>query len=199
MNPSPAAPVTEPSPAPLHQRAPATVYEMRTPGADAARDEAIALAQDHLRWLSMRGLPVPARADIPALFGDPQAESAGLFEDGLLLPCMIPQPAPDLEWGQGPCRFLGCIHTLPDRHDDTVQPITRWASGLLGRAKGIRRAVTDHRRPGDGASPVRPGSPGRQCPDRRRVRGGRMSQRGPPTPPIRLPHRSPLPIRTVDV
>lgn len=131
MNTSPAVPVTEPSPAPLHERAPATVYVMRTPGADAERDEAVALAQDHQRWLTMRSLPIPARADIPALFRDPQAESAGLFEDELLLPCVIPQPAPDLEWGQGPCRFL-----LPDRPDDTVHLMTQWAPDSLD----VRRA-----------------------------------------------------------
>lgn len=133
MNTSPAAPVTEPSAAPLHERAPATVYEMRTLGTDAERDEAVALVQDRQRWLTMRGLPIPARADIQALFRDPSAQPAGLFEDGLLLACMIPQRAPDLGGAQGPCLFLGCVHTLPDRSDDTVQLITLWASDFAAR------------------------------------------------------------------
>ncbi|MFG2593914.1 hypothetical protein [Streptomyces sp. NPDC048438] len=133
MNTSPAAPITVPSPAPPHERAPATVYEMRTLGTDAERDEAVALVQDRQRWLTMRGLPIPARADIPALFRDSQAQPAGLFEDGLLLACMIPQRTPDLGWGQGPCLFLSCVHTLPDRSDDTIRLITLWASDFAAR------------------------------------------------------------------
>ncbi|MBT2527806.1 hypothetical protein J7E91_20865 [Streptomyces sp. ISL-99] len=109
------------------------MYEMRTLGTDAERDEAAALVEDRQHWLTMRGLPIPARVDIPALFRDPQAKPAGLFEDGLLLACMIPQRAPDLGWGQGPCLFLGCVHTLPDRSDDTVQLITLWASDFAAR------------------------------------------------------------------
>ncbi|MEK8146382.1 hypothetical protein NKH18_49250 [Streptomyces sp. M10(2022)] len=106
---------------------------MRTLGTDAERDEAVALVQDRQRWLTMRGLSVPARADIPALFRDSQAHPAGLFEDGLLLACMIPQRTPDLGWGQGPFLFLSCVHTLPDRSDDTVQLITLWASDFAAR------------------------------------------------------------------
>lgn len=135
MNTSPASLATEPSPAPLHQRTPElpAVYAMRTLCTDAERDEAAALVQDRQRWLTMRGLPVPARADISALYRDPQAKPAGLFEDGLLLACMIPQRAPGLGWGEGPCLFLGCVHTLPDRSDDTVRLITLWASDFAAR------------------------------------------------------------------
>ncbi|MEN8654349.1 hypothetical protein ABCR94_28075 [Streptomyces sp. 21So2-11] len=106
---------------------------MRTLGTDAERDEAAALIQDRQRWLTMRGLPIPARADIPALFRDPQAKPAGLFEAGQLLACLIPQCAPDLGWGDGPCLFLSCVHTLPDRPDDTAQLITLWASDFAAR------------------------------------------------------------------
>ncbi|MEW1687530.1 hypothetical protein ACIQOF_26730 [Streptomyces sp. NPDC091265] len=106
---------------------------MRTLTTDAERDEAAALVQDRQRWLTMRGLPVSARADVPALFRDLQAKPAGLFEDGLLLACMIPQRAPDLGWGQGPCLFLSCIHTLPDRSNDTIRLITLWASNFAAR------------------------------------------------------------------
>ena len=135
MNTSHGAPVTEPSPAFLHQHTPElpAVYEMRTLGTDAERDEAVALVQDRQRWLTMRGLPVPARADVPALFRNLQAKPAGLFDDGLLLACLIPQRAPDLGWGQGPCLFLSCVHTLPDRSDDTIQLITLWASDFAAR------------------------------------------------------------------
>jgi hypothetical protein len=135
VNTSPAPVATEQSPAPLHQRAPAlpAVYEMRTLCTDAERDEAAALVQDRQRWLTMRGLPVPARADFSALFRAPQAKPAGLFEDGLLLACMIPQRDPALGWGEGPCLFLGCVHTLPDRSDDTVRLITLWASDFAAR------------------------------------------------------------------
>jgi hypothetical protein len=141
---------TAPSPVPLHQRAPAAVYEMRTLATDAERDEAAALVQDRQRWLTMRGLPIPARANAPALFRDPQAQPAALFEDGLLLACMIPQRSPDLGWGQGPCLFLDCVHTLPDRSDDTVQLITLWASDFaarldlpLARAEALARHPLD--------------------------------------------------------
>ncbi|KUN38762.1 hypothetical protein [Streptomyces olivochromogenes] len=109
------------------------MYEMRTLRTDAEREEAAALVQDRQRWLTMRSLPVPARADIPDLFRDPQAQPAGLFEDGKLLACMIPQPDPDLGWGQGPCLFLGCVHTLPDHPDDITRLITLWASDFAAR------------------------------------------------------------------
>ncbi|WP_326740474.1 hypothetical protein [Streptomyces sp. NBC_01022] len=106
---------------------------MRTLCTDAERDAAAALVQDRQRWLTMRGLPVPARADVPPLFRNPQAKPAGLYEDGLLLACMIPQHVSGLGWGQGPCLFLSCVHTLPDRSDDIIQLITLWASDFAAR------------------------------------------------------------------
>lgn len=135
MNTSPVPTAAGQSPAPLHQRpAPLPpVYEMRSLRTDAERAEAAALGQDRQRWLTLRGLPVPARADIPALFRDPQAEPAGLFEDGLLLACMILQREPDLGWGEGPCLFLGHVHTLLDRSDDMIRLITLWASDFAAR------------------------------------------------------------------
>ncbi|MEU9059068.1 hypothetical protein AB0D13_09385 [Streptomyces sp. NPDC048430] len=157
MSTSPAAaPSTETSPAPPHQPVAATVYEMRTLGTDAERDEAAALVQDRQRWLTMRGLPVPARADSPALYRDPQARPAGLFEDGLLLACMIPQLAPDIGWGEGPCLFLGGVHTLPDRSDNTVRLITLWASDFAARLDvPLVRAEALARRPLD-IDPITP-------------------------------------------
>ncbi|ALO97290.1 hypothetical protein [Streptomyces sp. NPDC001508] len=109
------------------------VYEVRSLRTDAEREEAAALVQDRQRWLTLRGLPVPARADVPALFRDPQTRPAGLFEDGKLLACMIPQRDPDLGWGEGACLFLGCFHTLPDQPDDITRLITLWASDFAAR------------------------------------------------------------------
>ncbi|WP_313960203.1 hypothetical protein [Streptomyces sp. CFMR 7] len=106
---------------------------MRNLSTDAERDEAVALVQDRQRWLSQRGLPLTARADVPALFRDPQAAPAGLFEDGLLLACMIPQRSPALGWGRGPCLFLDCLHTLPDQLEDSLRLITLWASDFATR------------------------------------------------------------------
>ncbi|ELS55780.1 hypothetical protein [Streptomyces viridochromogenes] len=135
MNASPGPTTVEPSPAPVHQRPAASppVYEMRSLRTDAERAEAAALVQDRQRWLTLRGLPVPARADVPTLFRDPKAEPAGLIEDGLLLACMILQREPDLGWGEGPCLFLGHVHTLPHRSDDTTRLITLWASDFAAR------------------------------------------------------------------
>ena len=135
MNASPVPTAVVPAPAPVHQRPGALppVYEVRSLRTDAERAEAAALVQDRQRWLTLRGLPVPARADVPTLFRDPQAEPAGLFEDGLLLACMILQREPDLGWGAGPCLFLGHVHTLPDRSDDTTRLITLWASDFAAR------------------------------------------------------------------
>ncbi len=116
------------APAPL-----AAIYEVRSLRTDAEREEAAALVQDRQRWLTMRGLPVPARADIPALFRDPQTRPAGLFEDGKLLACMIPDRDPVLGWGKGPCLVLGCVHTLPEQSDDITRLITLWASDFAAR------------------------------------------------------------------
>ncbi|MFF8855768.1 hypothetical protein [Streptomyces althioticus] len=116
------------APAPL-----AAVYEVRTLRTDAEREEAAALVQDRQRWLTLRGLPVPAQADVPALFRAPQTKPAGLFEDGKLLACMIPEHDPGLSWGEGPCLFLGCVHTLPDQPDDITRLIALWASDVAAR------------------------------------------------------------------
>ncbi|MFD5258331.1 hypothetical protein ACFWM5_36645 [Streptomyces bobili] len=106
---------------------------MRTLRTDAERAEAAALVQDRQRWLSLRGLPVPAQADVPALFRDPQTKSAGLFEDGKLLACMVPARDPGLSWGEGPCLRLGRVHTLPGQSDDITRLLTLWASDLAAR------------------------------------------------------------------
>ncbi|MEU8649762.1 hypothetical protein [Streptomyces sp. NPDC048737] len=109
------------------------MYEMRTLRTDAEREEAAALVQDRQRQLAMRGLPVPAQTDVPAHFRNPQTKPAGLFEDGKLLACLIPQRDPGLGWGEGPCLFLGCVHTLPDEPDDIMRLITLWASDFAAR------------------------------------------------------------------
>ncbi|MFE9974023.1 hypothetical protein ACFYRD_25515 [Streptomyces hirsutus] len=116
------------APAPL-----VAAYEVRTLRTDAEREEAAALVQDRQRWLTLRGLPVPARADLPALFRAQQAKPAGLFEDGKLLACFIPELVPGLSWGEGACLHLGCVHTLPDQPDDITRLITLWASDFAAR------------------------------------------------------------------
>ncbi|MER7194833.1 hypothetical protein [Streptomyces flaveolus] len=108
-------------------------YEVRTLRTDAEREEAAALVVDRQRWLVARGLPVPARAAIPALFRDPKSQPAGLYECGDLLACMIPQRDPGLRWGQGPCLFLDCVHTLPGQPNDIIRLITLWASDFAAR------------------------------------------------------------------
>ncbi|WP_241990015.1 MULTISPECIES: hypothetical protein [unclassified Streptomyces] len=106
---------------------------MHTLSTDAERAEAVALVQDRQRQLSVGGLPKPARADIPALFRDPQSVLAGLFEEGVLLACMIRQRTSRHGWDEGPCLFLSCFHTLPGHGDNAVQLITLWTSGFATR------------------------------------------------------------------
>ncbi|MEV0692215.1 hypothetical protein [Streptomyces sp. NPDC050388] len=113
-----------------------SAYQMRSLGTAAERTEAAALAEERQRWLTLRGLPVPARADVPALFRHTQRELAGLFEDDVLIACMILQREPDLGWGadgSGPCLFLGHVHTLPGRSDDAIRLVTLWASDYAAR------------------------------------------------------------------
>ncbi len=135
---SPAAPF---APAPS-----AAVYEVRTLRTDAEREEAAALVQDSQRWLTLHGLPVPGQADIPGLLRDPKTKPAGLFEDGRLLACLIPERDPGLSWGEGPCLFLGYVHTLPDESDDITRLITLWASDFAARLglPHVRAEVTTH-------------------------------------------------------
>ncbi|MEU3159068.1 hypothetical protein ACPCAJ_34005 [Streptomyces griseoincarnatus] len=76
---------------------------------------------------------MPAQTDVPALFRDPQTKSAALFEDGKLLACMVPERDPGLSWGEGPCLFLGRVHTLPDQSDDITRLMTLWASDFAAR------------------------------------------------------------------
>ena len=117
-----------PAPAP-----PAAAYAVRGLRTEAEREEAAALVQDRQRWLTLRSLPVPAQADIAALFRDPQTKPAGLFDDRKLLACMMPERDPSLSWGEGPCLHLGCVHTLPDQPDDLTRLITLWASDFAAR------------------------------------------------------------------
>ncbi|TQK99089.1 hypothetical protein FB563_4144 [Streptomyces puniciscabiei] len=134
MSRPPTHPVREERPTASFAPAPlAAVYEVRSLRADAEREEAAALVQDRQRWLTMRGLPVPAQADVPALFRDPQTRPAGLFEDGKLLACMVPERDPGVGWGEGPCLYLNSVHTLPDQSDDITRLITLWASDFAAR------------------------------------------------------------------
>ncbi|MGW2685678.1 hypothetical protein ACWC6I_21305 [Streptomyces sp. NPDC001414] len=121
------------APVPFTQTPPAAIYTMRTLGTAAEREEAAALVQDRERWLTLHGLPILARTDIPALFRAVRTASAGPFEDGRLLACLIPEHNPDLGWGQGPCLVLRSVHTLPGQSDDVTRLITLWASDLAAR------------------------------------------------------------------
>lgn len=131
--PTPLACEEPPAATSFASKYPGAVYAVRTLCTDAERAEAAALVQDRQRWLTLRGLPVPAQADVPALFRDPQTNSAGLFEDGKLLACMVPAQDPGLSWGEGPCLRLGRVHTLPGQPDDITRLITLWASDLAAR------------------------------------------------------------------
>ncbi|NEA46025.1 hypothetical protein [Streptomyces sp. SID10815] len=106
---------------------------MRTLRTEAEREEAAVLVQDRQRWLAKRDLPVPARADVPALFRDPQTRPTGLSEDGRLPACLIPERDPSLGRGKGPCLVLSGVHTLPDQTDDATRLITLWASDFAAR------------------------------------------------------------------
>ncbi|MBW1597208.1 hypothetical protein [Streptomyces sp. JJ38] len=114
-----------------------SAYEMRPLATDAERAEAAALVEDRLGWLAHRGLPVPCRGDVPALYRDDQAESVGLFEDGVLLSCLLLDRHPDLgHWGTegiGRSLLLSHTHTLPGRSDNVVWLVTLWASDYAAR------------------------------------------------------------------
>ncbi|GAA5210636.1 hypothetical protein [Streptomyces thinghirensis] len=131
--PTPLANEEAPASTSFAAKYPGAVYAVRRLRTDAERAEAAALAQDRQRWLTLRGLPVPAQADVPALFRDPHTTSAGLFEDGKLLACMVPARDPGLSWGEGPCLRLGHVHTLPEQPDDITRLITLWASDFAAR------------------------------------------------------------------
>ncbi|MFK0120136.1 hypothetical protein [Streptomyces sp. NPDC090994] len=117
----------------------AAPYEMRLLLTDAERTEAGALVEDRLRWLTLRGLPVPMRPDIPDVYREASSacrKTAGLFEDDVLLACLILDSDPALgHWGRdgGPSLFLGHVHTLPAHPDDAVRLITLWASDHAAR------------------------------------------------------------------
>ncbi|MDX3367428.1 hypothetical protein PV387_15515 [Streptomyces sp. ME02-6987-2C] len=133
MHPTRTARDELPVTAPFTLASQAAVYEVRTLRTDADRAEAAALVQDRQRWLDQHGLRLTCPTDVPALFRNPQTRSAGLFEDGKLLACMIPERSPRLSWGEGPCLYLGHVHTLPDQPDDITRLITLWASDLAAR------------------------------------------------------------------
>ncbi|MER5440809.1 hypothetical protein [Streptomyces sp. NPDC002790] len=120
-------------PVPFTPARASAIYTMRTLETAAERDEAAALVQDRQNWLVLHSLPAPAGADIPAQFRTAQTRSAGLFEDGRMLACLIPEQSPDLAWGQGPCLFLRSLYTLPGHPDDVTRLITLWASDFAAR------------------------------------------------------------------
>ncbi|MER8119032.1 hypothetical protein [Streptomyces sp. NPDC094031] len=133
LPPTPMAREDQPSAAACAPVPSAAGYEIRTLRTQAECEEAAALVQNRQRWLTMRRLPVPARADVPARFRDPQARPVGMYDDGNLLACMFLQLDPDLGWGTGRCLFLHCLHTLPGQNDNITRLITLWASGYAAQ------------------------------------------------------------------
>lgn len=130
---------------------------MRTPGTEAERDEAVALVQDRQRWLTMHGLPVSARPDVPALFRAPQTEPAGLFEDGLLLACMITQWASELLGAaKGICRAV-TDRRRPGRRCVTGSP--RIAMPAAPRPSSCSRGSHDPAGPAHSTDPTHPPIP----------------------------------------
>lgn len=153
MRPTPTARHLRPAAASPSPASPAVVYEVRTVHTDAERAEAAALVQDRQRWLDLRGLRLTSPTDVPALFRTPQTTrpAAGLFEDVKLLACMIPERSPSLGWGEGPCLYLDCLHTLPDHPDDITRLITLWASDFAARlGLPLVRTETPARHPFNG-------------------------------------------------
>ncbi|MEV7157107.1 hypothetical protein AB0N77_21160 [Streptomyces misionensis] len=114
-------------------------YEVRVLGTDSARAEASALVENRLRWLARRGRPVPSAADAAAPFRDPHyGKAIGLFEDDVLLGCLILNQSPDLtRWGlasTGHNSFLiRHLYTRPDHAGAIVLVLTLWASDYAAR------------------------------------------------------------------
>ncbi|WP_037620079.1 hypothetical protein [Streptomyces aureus] len=129
---------------------------MRSLRTDAERAEAVALVEDRLGWLTRHGLPKPAGADIPELFWSKELRTVGLFEDGLLLACMIL----GLEAGSGregsaetgSRLLLHHVYTLPEHPDDIVRLITLWSSDYAARLDrpGVRAETYAPREPNTG-------------------------------------------------
>ncbi|MBT2412070.1 hypothetical protein J7I94_16085 [Streptomyces sp. ISL-12] len=152
------------TPSPDGRTAPvAAPYDVRLLLTDAERTEAGALVEDRLRWLGLRGLPLPVRSGGPELDRQTRrapGEAAGLFEDDVLLACLILDPEPDLApWGRagsGPSLFLSRVHTLPAYPVDVLCLITLWASDHAARL-GLPcvRAEAPVRRD-LGSDPIRP-------------------------------------------
>ncbi|CAL9412598.1 hypothetical protein [Streptomyces sp. enrichment culture] len=127
----------------------AAPYEMRLLRTDAERAEAGTLVEDRLRWLTLRGLPVPMRQDVPDLYrktGGAQHETAGLFDDGILLACLLLDSRPGLgHWGRdgdSPSLFLRHVHTRPAHPDDILRLLTLWASAHAA-CLGLPRVRTE--------------------------------------------------------
>ncbi|MGW3974640.1 hypothetical protein ACWEFD_35845 [Streptomyces ardesiacus] len=133
MHPTRTAGDGHPANSPFTSKSPAAVYEMRPLRTDAERAEAVALVQDRQRWLDQRGLQLTSPTDVSVVFHNRQSRLAGLFGDGKLLACMIPERSPRLRWGEDAYLYLGYVHTLPGQSDDITRLITLWASDLAAR------------------------------------------------------------------
>ncbi|MGW0883257.1 hypothetical protein [Streptomyces sp. NPDC002671] len=116
---------------------PYAAYQMCPLRTSAEHAEAAALVVDRLDWLTRKGLPVPSRVDVPALFRDVRTESVGLFEDGVLVCCLILDLDPNLRhWGitDASSVFLRHVYTLPGLAGISVaRVLTLWASDVAAR------------------------------------------------------------------
>ncbi|MGW1006476.1 hypothetical protein [Streptomyces sp. NPDC002520] len=114
------------------------VYEMRLLRTDAERDEAAALVTDRLNWLARKHLTVPGGQGVPKFFRDAQNLPLGLFDDGVLICCLILNREPDLRhWGtagDGPTLSLRHVYTLPGHAGIGIaRRLTLWASDYAVR------------------------------------------------------------------
>ncbi|MGW2695667.1 hypothetical protein [Streptomyces sp. NPDC001296] len=112
-------------------------YEIRLLRTDAERDEAAALVTDRLDWLARRYQPCPAAAKIPTLFRE-TALPTGLFDDGVLVCCLLIGREPDVRcWGSagcGPALLLRHVYALPGHAGPGVaRLLTLWSSDYAAR------------------------------------------------------------------
>ncbi|MFG3199828.1 hypothetical protein ACGFYT_27265 [Streptomyces sp. NPDC048208] len=123
---------------PAGQGQPYAAYEIRSLVTDAERAEAEALIIDRLDWLARRYRTRPDAAEmIPPLFRE-AALPTGLFDDGVLICCLLVDRDPDVRcWGTascGPGLLLRHVYSLPGRASaGAVRMLTLWSSDVAAR------------------------------------------------------------------
>ncbi|MFD7323952.1 hypothetical protein ACFV9D_23075 [Streptomyces sp. NPDC059875] len=112
------------------------VYEMRPVVTGADHAEAVALAEDRGRWAAARGIVLASHyADS---LRDQESETVGMYEDGLLIGCLVLDWRPDLQhWGtdgREPGLFVDATHSAPGRNDQVGMLITLWLADYAARS-----------------------------------------------------------------